>query len=57
MHYYQYLHDPEWVIESAEPRTDLLAWAYWSEIPAPAPKPEPKPAPRKAPTKAAAKDD
>lgn len=44
MHHYQYLHDPSWVIESDAPRDDLLEWAWWSEIPAPAePKPEPEP--------------
>ncbi|MBF6326583.1 hypothetical protein IU451_29225 [Nocardia cyriacigeorgica] len=42
MHYYQYLHDPAWVIASEEPRPDLLAWAYWSEVDGPA---KAKPAP------------
>jgi hypothetical protein len=45
VHYYQYLHDPDFVIESEEPRPDLLEWAYWAEIPAPARKPEPEPTP------------
>lgn len=45
MHYYQYLHDPSWVIESEEPRPDLLEWAYWTEIPAPAQKAEANPKP------------
>lgn len=35
MHYYRYLHDGR-IIESDEPRPDLLEWAYWSEVDAPA---------------------
>ncbi|WP_280412543.1 hypothetical protein [Nocardia asiatica] len=50
MHYYQYLHDPDFVIESEEPRPDLLEWAYWSEIDAPVKsKPAPKPEPESEP--------
>ncbi len=43
MYWYQYLHDPEFVIESETRRDDLLEWAYWSEIPAPAAKAKPEP--------------
>ncbi|MFE7745384.1 hypothetical protein [Nocardia sp. NPDC057455] len=59
MHYYQYLHDPDFVIESETPRDDLLEWAYWSEIPAPAKsKPAPKPEPvAEKPAQEAAADD
>ncbi|MFC4128915.1 hypothetical protein [Nocardia rhizosphaerae] len=49
-HFYRYLHDPSWVIESEEPRPDLLEWAWWTEIEAPAkPKPEPAPEPEPEP--------
>jgi len=47
LHYYQYSHNPSWIVESETPRPDLLAWAYWSEVEAPAKvadtKPEPAP--------------
>jgi hypothetical protein len=48
VHYYKYLHS-DWVIESQEPRPDLLEWAYWSEIDAPASKPAHKPVPEHTP--------
>ncbi|WP_043654355.1 hypothetical protein [Nocardia thailandica] len=47
-YFYRYLHDPDWVIESEDPRPDLLDWAWWTEIPAPA-KPKPAPVPPPAP--------
>jgi hypothetical protein len=50
-YFYEYQGDDQHlVVESDEPRPDLLEWAYWSEIPAPtkpkaASKPEPEPTP------------
>ena len=38
-YFYKYLHS-DWVVESVEPRPDLLAFAYWSETDAPASKPD-----------------
>jgi hypothetical protein len=41
---YEYLgEDQDLVVESDEPRPDLLEWAYWREIPAPAAKAKPEP--------------
>ncbi len=47
-HFYRYLHDPSWVVESKDPRPDLLEYAYWTEIEAPV-KPKPTPAPKLEP--------
>ncbi|MET8430157.1 hypothetical protein [Nocardia sp. NPDC004860] len=48
MHYYKYLHSNR-VIESEQPRPDLLEWAYWSEIDAPAKEPTREPVREPAP--------
>ncbi|MGW5519994.1 hypothetical protein [Nocardia africana] len=38
-YFYKYLgDDQDLVVESEDPRPDLLEWAYWTEIDAPAPK-------------------
>ncbi|WP_280196248.1 hypothetical protein [Nocardia farcinica] len=32
-HFYDYIGgDKDWIIESDEPRPDLLEWAWWKEI-------------------------
>ncbi|WP_063023828.1 hypothetical protein [Nocardia niwae] len=42
-YFYEYQgDDQDLVVESDEPRPDLLEWAYWSEIPAPTKQAAPK---------------
>ncbi|WP_068059382.1 hypothetical protein [Nocardia xishanensis] len=53
---YKYLgDDQDLVVESDEPRPDLLEWAYWAEVPAPVVKPEPRPEAESEPVKPARK--
>ncbi|MFF4027001.1 hypothetical protein ACFYY5_29550 [Nocardia elegans] len=50
-YFYEYQgDDQDLIVESDVPRPDLLEWAYWAQIDAPAkPAPSPKPAPEPEP--------